>query len=502
MSFLDVWLATPQWWFSPSQQDDEYITRTFSNLLDSAQFVSKLEMLVVFDQLPHHIYRKEHAKHIITYFLQKALSVHFTDEEMSNMTTSQWVFAMLPKRHSLVVESIFEVMSHAWMRINDDSLTPFDKRLLRRFIKASYTRCPVQKQFNKMVLYQANYTCLTSITKYKFCNVYKTVDKWLSKFLVKNDAVILSLSGGVDSMVLGVITKMLGYRLISVMINYENRQTANDEEKFVSDWCKFKLGVPLFVRQIHEIKRDKCMKYELRELYETYTRNVRYACYKDVWKTITETKEVPKVLLGHNMDDCFENVLTNVVQQKKFHNLKGMTESCEIDGICFIRPMLSISKKEIREFALRNNIPHLPDSTVSWCQRGIIRDKVRPTLENWDCRTVESFFSLGNKISEFTDALHTLIKSWISKVSLDTSLKTWTLPVDSWDHIPMSQVFWRGFLHELTGIHISKKSLDDFTQRLQHRPTKLNVPVHKLFSVKLISGKNDMIVRIQMQDGI
>jgi len=184
-------------------------------------------------------------------------------------------------------------------------------------------------------------------------------------------------------MVLGVIVKSLGFDVTAVMVDYANRDTHESEVAFVADWCSRHLGVDLYVRVIDEISRDKCRKWELRELYETYTRNVRYACYKDV-ATANGDVGNPLVLLGHNHDDCFENILTNIAQQKKYDNLIGMTEVSSLDGICFLRPLLSVAKRDIYAFAKQFQVPHLPDSTVAWCQRGIIRDSIKPVMTKWN----------------------------------------------------------------------------------------------------------------------
>ena len=50
--------------------------------------------------------------------------------------------------------------------------------------------------------------------------------------------IAVSLSGGVDSMVLAMILKQLGYVVIALHINYGNRPEANAEASFLEAWCR------------------------------------------------------------------------------------------------------------------------------------------------------------------------------------------------------------------------------------------------------------------------
>ena len=66
-----------------------------------------------------------------------------------------------------------------------------------------------------------------------------------------------------------------------VHINYCNRTTSDREEEFVKAWCDY-MRIPLYIRRIEEINRPLCMENNLRDIYEYYTRNVRYSTYKTV----------------------------------------------------------------------------------------------------------------------------------------------------------------------------------------------------------------------------
>jgi len=134
---------------------------------------------------------------------------------------------------------------------------------------------------------------------------------------------------------------MYQYDLEVVMINYTNRASAYDEEAFVTDWVN-SMGYPLHVRRIEEINRKPCVETDMRTTYEKYTRRVRFSTYKTIASDAL-------VVMGHNKDDCLENILQNIGNCHKYENLSGMDTLVVQDGISFFRPLLDISKEDIVE---------------------------------------------------------------------------------------------------------------------------------------------------------
>ena len=145
----------------------------------------------------------------------------------------------------------------------------------------------------------------------------------------KKTPVIISLSGGVDSMVIAAILAFLAspkhnhpnghYNIdvLAVHINYANRPEAHAEARYVERFCQDN-KISYKCREISEVTRG----ITARDEYEKYSRLVRYDFYKLVMTPflITDTdgtknimidySRVP-VLLGHHKGDVRENVLSN-----------------------------------------------------------------------------------------------------------------------------------------------------------------------------------------------
>jgi tRNA(Ile)-lysidine synthetase-like protein len=262
------------------------------------------------------------------------------------------------------------------------------------------------------------------------------------------------LSGGVDSMVCATVLKKLqakyDFNLVAVHIDYANR--TYKEYEFVKDWCAF-MKIPLYTRHITEINRKDCMDNGMRNIYEEYTKDVRFETYKSV-------SMFPRVILGHNYDDCFENILTNICNKEKYDNLKGIT-SHQFNGVVnLLRPMLNIKKKDIYLFAYNNKIAYLHDSTPEWSQRGQIRDTVKPVLNKWNREIVPSFFELSKLLSEYEVIIHGVVNNLIVNVDDDK----FKIPCGS---MMLSKIIWRKILDNLM-IYVSYRSLDNLIEKIEN----------------------------------
>lgn len=157
-----------------------------------------------------------------------------------------------------------------------------------------------------------------------------------------------------------------------------------------------------------------------KKFIRSYTKNVRYQSYLDVAKINSWDDGTWGVILGHNHDDCIENIFTNIINKTKYKNLYGMEFKSLINfkskQICFIRPMLNISKEQIYDFAHQTNIPYLFDSTPKWSQRGKIRDIVRPALIEWNKSSIEGIDELSKVMTDCIDCVDMIVDVWIGKI--------------------------------------------------------------------------------------
>lgn len=184
-------------------------------------------------------------------------------------------------------------------------------------------------------------------------------------------AVIVSLSGGVDSMVIASVlshlNKSCGYNLhiTAVHIDYANRPESHAEADFVQRYCCDTLGIEFRCRKIDEVTRGVTS----RDDYERISREVRYTSYREAIAAVlplldengnhNQSKiENIGVMLGHHLGDLRENVLSNAHKGCGPLDLSGMTSVSKNDGVTIHRPLLPLEKSFILDYAHKFGVPY------------------------------------------------------------------------------------------------------------------------------------------------
>lgn len=221
--------------------------------------------------------------------------------------------------------------------------------------------------------------------------------KSLSKekgFVPRDTPIIVSLSGGVDSMAIASVLAYLrdncGFTqlyLAAVHIDYGNRPESSAEASYVQRYAKDILAFDTcIVRRIDEVTRGVTKRDE----YEQYSRNVRYDLYRQTVKEcITACEENNPnrkicevgVMLGHHRGDVVENVISNSNKGCGPLDLSGMTSLSKNDGVTIYRPLLPLEKVDVFAYSHKYGVPYFKDTTPFWSTRGKLRNKLIPLLE-------------------------------------------------------------------------------------------------------------------------
>ena len=198
--------------------------------------------------------------------------------------------------------------------------------------------------------------------------------KIIKEFCVnsKNNKFLISLSGGVDSMVLISIIHYLGYEVIGIHINYNNRNETLLEEKFLLQWCNYN-KIKLYTKVIENLKRCNSKRSD----YESITKKIRF----DFYKEIMNIENINMILLGHHKDDIVENIFANVCRGRYILDLAVIKKESIVENVNISRPMINFYKKSIYEFAELYQVPYFKDTTPSWSVRGKYRNEIYPKIE-------------------------------------------------------------------------------------------------------------------------
>ena len=450
----DEWFSNRDYWFSKNSKIDVYLCDKYYKYIESTSYIYEsykknplffdnktiIAYIILLDQISRHFKRVYDTNIDIVEFSRKAVNfsnILLYNNKQDIFTIDELSFIYLPYRHFKDIDKIYEIIS-IYIELYEKANTE-DKLKCRRYLQATLNniykdinllsmkinkRVKSWEYINKDIL---DPRCLedNKIVSVVSPIIHENMRNEIEK-LKDGSTIVVSLSGGVDSMVALYLCKYIKdtynsnkiKNIIAIHINYNNRTHSGDELDFVNYYCN-KLGIKLYLRTIKEISRNNCLHNGLRDLYEDITKNIRYDMYR-----LNIKNDRTYILLGHNKDDCFENVITNISNKSNYNNLCGMEVLKEIEGMMFWRPLLSIEKRHILDCANINKIHYLYDSTPTWSVRGKIRDTVRPSLlllKNnegiEDNSTIDSFFYLRDYIANTQDIFNELIiKNLISKI--------------------------------------------------------------------------------------
>jgi tRNA(Ile)-lysidine synthetase-like protein len=208
----------------------------------------------------------------------------------------------------------------------------------------------------------------------------KTIHTFCQKNNIYENGAIISLSGGVDSMVVLVIliklSTLYNFQIYACSINYNLRKEQSDEIKFLELYCK-KYGIKCYFREVKGYSRKKEDSGSRNE-FEEESRKIRFHLYKEIINTFNCTG----VFVGHHKDDIIENIFTNSMKGANLLDLEVMKETSTIHSVNIYRPLLEYHKDIIYDIAHKYNIPYFLDTTPKWSRRGKMRNEIFPLFDN------------------------------------------------------------------------------------------------------------------------
>ncbi len=183
--------------------------------------------------------------------------------------------------------------------------------------------------------------------------------------------ILLAVSGGVDSMVMLFLFEQSGFNYSVAHCNFQLRgDESKQDEQFVKE-CVNRLGVRLHTKQFDTEDYAKVNGISI----EMAARELRYEYFDDLAKSF----HYDYIATAHHQDDQIETFFINLMRKTGIRGLSGIKPKAGK----IIRPLLFTNRKEIINFAVRNNIPHREDSTnrSTAFRRNFIRHNILPKFE-------------------------------------------------------------------------------------------------------------------------
>lgn len=207
------------------------------------------------------------------------------------------------------------------------------------------------------------------------------------EMLLPGDQAVCALSGGADSVALlygmYLLKDRLGIRLSAAHFNHHLRGEESDRDaRFAQALCQ-RLDIPFFLGEGEVLPGEKGL--------ENAAREARYGFLLSL---------PGKILTAHTADDNGETVLMRLLRGT---GLKGLGGIPPVSGR-LLRPMLTVTRREVEDFLAENNLRHIEDSSneSGAFLRNRIRHEILPLLARENPRIGEnlSAMALGLRLDE------------------------------------------------------------------------------------------------------
>ncbi len=226
------------------------------------------------------------------------------------------------------------------------------------------------------------------------------------------DKVLVTLSGGSDSVSLLLSLLHLGYCCEAVHCNFHLRgEESMRDEEFSRQLCK-KLHVPFHRTDLYSAEYAK----ENHLSVEMAAREQRYAYFE----TLRQEIKASVIAVAHHRDDSVETFLINLIRGTGINGLRGIRP---VNGR-IVRPLLCVSREEILSYLEFRCQDYVTDSTnlEDEFTRNKIRLNLLPMLKEINPSVSESIFETSARLDETAGIYEKVIHEGKAKVLEGSSI--------------------------------------------------------------------------------
>ncbi len=312
--------------------------------------------------------------------------------------------------------------------------------------------------------------------------ITNSVRGFLEQNNISNCNITVALSGGKDSVSLLIaLLRLKDEFLLCITAAHLNHNLRGEEsqrdENYVKELCQ-KLGVHLYLESINV---QDIAKNQHKGIEET-ARQCRYDFLNRVSPQYIAT--------AHNKEDNAETVLLNIIRGTGIQGLCGIDSAQDR----LIRPLLSVSKKDIIEYLNAENIDFVTDSTNAdiTYSRNRVRNVIIPETEKINQGSVDAILRLSNIAREYEEHIIYEAEEIINQSKTDDGYSA--------DIIKKADICLRKKIISLIIAEHIKQNVSHLhitmADSLLNTEGKLNLPENLFFTVK------NGIIRIEKQKEI
>ena len=211
---------------------------------------------------------------------------------------------------------------------------------------------------------------------------------------------VLAFSGGLDSQVLlHALTRLrLADQILAIHVNHQIHPDADQWQIHCQKQCDL-LGLEI---KIERINLPKCNKESL----EQAARRLRY-------QAIAKHLDKNSILItAHHLDDQAETFLLRLLRGTGVRGLGAIAPARQVEGTTRVRPLLKVSRQEIKAYAEQNSLvwiedPSNDDQTI---RRNYLRKEIFPAISKYWPSASKTLEACAEHMRESQELLDELAK--------------------------------------------------------------------------------------------
>lgn len=225
---------------------------------------------------------------------------------------------------------------------------------------------------------------------------------------------IISVSTGVDSMVLFDLVRQLNHPIVIVHFNHQKREASFQEATYLKDYCE-KLKVTL--------------EYFLLDIQGYNFQDQAHKLRKQYLEQVAKKYQTPYILTAHHLNDLAETILMKISRGSNLMGYAGFQSASKQGDFIYLKPLLSIPKSMLYEYAKTNQIHYFEDSSNSSNDytRNRYRQDIIPAMLSENPQFLSKSLQYSNQLYEAFSYIREQSKKYLSNNQNRIQLSTFIL---------------------------------------------------------------------------
>lgn len=312
----------------------------------------------------------------------------------------------------------------------------------------------------------------------------------------ENENVVCAISGGPDSMcLLDLLVKLKNkykFNIVCAHVNHNMRIESNEEEVFVKNYC-LDNDVIFEYMKITNYSDDN---------FHACARNIRYEFFENLIK-----KYNSKFLFtAHHGDDLMETVLMRIMRGSTLKGYGGFSRISNKNNYKVVRPLITLTKKQIEDYDIENNIPYAIDKSnfKDVYTRNRYRKYILPKLKDENTNAHMKFYNFSEYLIEAGNYFENLSKKICDEIYVNKKLDI--IKFKNYEHIIQIYIIYN-ILESIYKENIDKinsKHVDNIINLINNKnngyislPNKKGIKEYNYFYIRDLNENNniDLIIK-------